>query len=630
MYNNRRGYNRSNYSRYNRQSSGYGGGYGRRRGLRVNPRFFVLIGVIAAAVVVLILFLNWDAIVPQQQPEAETVISNLQTPPPQETPQPTEQPSEQPAGLLPMAVDSTQPSAFGIEAQLNVDGQNVDSYTRSEPISFGDATAYTQAEGIVTFRGNNWRNTATYGNAIVSEKKLTKVWTKVTGNLPKDYGTGFWSGSGWTGQGMAVRWPAEMLAQMNLNDDKKNKENLVEIIYPTLDGEVYFLDLEDGKKTRDNISIGLPFKGAGALDPRGYPLLYLGAGDATPARDGKERKVQEFFIYDLFKNQQLYSLGKYPDAFAPRDWHAYDSSVLVDAATDTLIVPAENGILYTLKLNTQVDAATGSVTVNPTDVVKMRYTTQRSRNGMTSEVINDSGAKVQQLEDSYWLGMEASAVTWGQWLYISDNAGDMLCIDLNTMQIVWVQDILDDSNSTPILEVVDGHPYLYISTSLHWTADGEKKGIIPVWKLDAITGEVVWRKDFNCNTVDGLSGGVEGTGLLGTNDISDLVIYPIARTPDVENGLLVALNKQTGEVVWQYEMGTYAWSSPVAVYDSQSQTTYLIICDTKGNMFLLDGKTGEKLNELNIGSNVEASPFVYNDMIVVGTRDENIIGVKIS
>ena len=65
---------------------------------------------------------------------------------------------------------------------------------------------------------------------------------------------------------------------MNMYDWAKEDDELVEVIYATMDGNVYFLDLNTGKKTRDTLTLGYTFKGAGALDPRGYPLLYLGAG----------------------------------------------------------------------------------------------------------------------------------------------------------------------------------------------------------------------------------------------------------------------------------------------------------------------------------------------------------------
>ena len=43
---------------------------------------------------------------------------------------------------------------------------------------------------------------------------------------------------------------------------------------------------------------------------------------------------------------------------------------------------------------------------------------------------------------------------------MTDNGGNLMCLDLNTLQLVWVQDTLDDSNSTPVLEIEKGHLYL--------------------------------------------------------------------------------------------------------------------------------------------------------------------------
>lgn len=65
---------------------------------------------------------------------------------------------------------------------------------------------------------------------------------------------------------------------MNMYDWVKEEENLVEVIYACMDGNVYFLDLKTGKATRDVLQLGFTFKGAGALDPRWYPILYVGAG----------------------------------------------------------------------------------------------------------------------------------------------------------------------------------------------------------------------------------------------------------------------------------------------------------------------------------------------------------------
>ena len=67
--------------------------------------------------------------------------------------------------------------------------------------------------------------------------------------------------------------------------------------------------------------------------------------------------------------------------------------------------------------------------------------------------------------------MEDSAAIYKGYIFMTDNGGNLMCLDLNTLQLVWVQDTLDDSNSTPVLEIEKGHLYLYVSTSS--ALDGE-------------------------------------------------------------------------------------------------------------------------------------------------------------
>jgi outer membrane protein assembly factor BamB len=73
---------------------------------------------------------------------------------------------------------------------------------------------------------------------------------------------------------------------------------------------------------------------------------------------------------------------------------------------------------------------------------------------------------------------------------------------------------------------------------------------VPVWKIDAFTGGIVWRTDYDCQTVSGVSGGVQGTLAIGKNGLSDHIFVPMARTGNASAGKLVALNKKTGDVVW--------------------------------------------------------------------------------
>ena len=74
-------------------------------------------------------------------------------------------------------------------------------------------------------------------------------------------------------------------------------------------------------------------------------------------------------------------------------------------------------------------------------------------------------------------------------------------------------------------------------------------------------------------------------------------------------------------------MDNYAWSSPVAVYDKEG-TAYIIYGDSVGNMFMVDFE-GNNLSKVNLGSNIEASPAVYENTLVVGTRGGHVCGIKI-
>ena len=504
----------------------------------------------------------------------------------------------------PRAVKGTSPDDFGIRCGLEVNGKVTEGYQRKDPICFPEDKPYTKMEGIVTSRKDNHRSGAAYGTLAKAPSRLEEVWSVDTGKLEKGYGKGFWTGSGWTGQPLIVKWDADLRHMMNIYPHKKEKEGLTEAIYSTMDGNVYFIDIEDGQKTRDDLHVGLPFKGAGALDPRGIPMLYLGPGDSCgdePARA---------FIYSLIDCTKLYDFGG-RDPFALRKFHGYDSSVLVCEQADTLIAPGENGILYTIKLNTEFDKQTGTLRINPSETVKLRYQTARSS------------------EQSYWLGMEDSAVMWNQYLYIADNGGTLLCIDTDTMKVVWAQDVVDDTNGSPVFSMEDGVPYLYIATSLHWTASRRLKlGDVPVFKINALTGEYVWKHTYLCNTVAGVSGGVQATCVCGRGNIEDLVIFPIARTPQVRTGILAALDKKTGETVWEYNTGKYVWSSPVDLYDEQGNG-YVITCNSEGDAILLDARNGREISRINLGANIEASPAVFGNMLVVGTRGQKIFGIRI-
>lgn len=514
----------------------------------------------------------------------------------QPTPTPTPEPTPTPVGLpdfKPHSVDGTEPERLISSTAIMVDGEVVEEYESDYEINFDLPERYTELEGIVTFRGDNFRSGAAYGTASVSSKTLTKVWSKSTNGLSDTDGT-YWSGSGWTGQPLIVKWPEATRKNISaMYDWAREKEGLVEVIYATLDGHVYFYELTSGEYTRDPLNLGFNYKGAGALDPRGYPILYVGSG--VDSVNGRSRVK----VVNLIDNSVMFEFG-HNETFANRGWHMFDSSPLVSAETDQLIYPGENGILYIIHLNTKYNEQTGELSVDPDNIVKWKY------NGVRS------GSR-------YWLGVESSAAIINNYIFLADNGGNLMCLDLNTLKLVWVQDVLDDTNCSPVVDVEDGHPYIYISTSFHYGWRSYSTAEIPIFKIDAETGEIVWRTDYTCYTVQDLSGGVQGTIAVGKNKLSDMIFVPVARTPGASSGTLAALKKDTGEVVWEKETSMYSWSSPVDFYDADGNG-YLLYCNSGFNMFLIDGKTGEQLDYMNLGGNIEASPAMYGNYAVVGTR----------
>ncbi len=468
-------------------------------------------------------------------------------------------------------------------------------------ISFGPAQDYTDVEGITTFRGNHYRDTASFGSRSVTDRKLEIVWTKDTGSI--EYGNSYWPGVGWTGQPLIIHWDEDIRKLMNIDSSKKNTD-LVEVIYPTLDGNIYFLDLKDGKETREPIDIKFSTKGTGMIDPRGYPILYTGQG-LNQNEDSYAH--QEYRIFSLIDQREIFSItGTTPEAF--RIWGAFDPSALLDKNTDTLIMPGENGLLYRIKMNTRFNRATGDLSIDP-EVTKYRY-----------EAVFDPN-----------IGYENSPAFYKNYLYLADNGGLLQCIDINTLEPVWIANVEDDTDSTIVIEETSGGVFLYTGNEADIRCLNQPQPAYAdcqLRKFNALTGELIWERAYRCIYQYGVNGGLLSTPVLGKNDISDMVIFNICKTGDKQSGKMIALDKKTGEEIWVKDLSHYSWSSPVD-FLSDDGKTYMIFCDSKGDMHLMDPKNGNILDTISVGANVEGSPAIYDDMVVVGSYAKKIYGVKI-
>jgi hypothetical protein len=457
-------------------------------------------------------------------------------------------------------------------------------------ITYPFPETYSYIPGILTFRGNNLRNGASFGVSEIKRGRLRKIWTAET-----DTAIDVWGGSaGWTGQPVVIRWPMQVRNIMNIDDKFKTNNGFTEVILGSLDGRIYFFELESGKHSRPPIVSGNPIKGSVSVDPRGYPLLYVGEGLNFDGR-------QKFKIFSLIDGELLFETRSF-EPMAPRFWYGFDSSAIVNRNTDTLLVGGENGLFYAIRLNTLLDLSNGDISINP-DVYKYAYF---------------------HSADDYEYGIENSPAVYKNLMYFADNSGTLQCIDLNIWQPVWIKDVDDDTDATIVLEIQDGRPYLY--TACEVDKQGAE-GYSHIRKVDGLNGETVWKRSYRCVSTQYRSGGALATPALGKGNMESLVIFTLSFYERTGYGLMVAIDKSTGEEVWRRGM-PYSWSSPV-VFTDKNRKGYIIQADSAGNVALIDGISGKTLHKLNLKSNFQASPVFFEDYIIIAGRGRQIFALRV-
>ena len=501
------------------------------------------------------------------------------------------------------AFENMLPNGTNMKSWIFRNNTPLEEYTvkKKNMIDFGSSSEYSELEGVTAFRGNNYRDNASFGTRTVTQKKLEIEWEKDGLGTISAHGSK-WPGTGWTGQPLLVHWSEDVRKLMNINAEMKSKD-LVEVIYPALDGNIYFLDLETGKPTRNKIEIGYPIKGTAMVDPRGYPVLYTGMGINENSGKFAEYKYR---IINLLDQKEIYSLfGR--DEVAFRGWGANDSSALLDRKTDTLINCGENGLVYKVKLNTKFDKTAGTLTMAP-QITKYRYRSP----------YNDEQ------------GIENSPAIYKNYMYFNDNGGTMQCLDLNTMKPVWIYETGDDTDATTIIEETKEGAFLYTANQVDKRGNGGKNKYADcnIRKFNALTGELIWQKDYQCVYNYYINGGALGSPVLGKDDISNMVIFNVAFTGSNTDGTMVALDKATGAEIWKKKLAAYSWCSPVD-FKSSDGKTYMVYTDYAGFMHLVDPMTGKTLDSVSLGLNVESSPAIYNDTIVVGSYAKKIFGIKV-
>lgn len=425
---------------------------------------------------------------------------------------------------------------------------------------------------VLTFRGGQRRDVPKVGKLDSVPKLLQIEWKFKTheDNDVTDYGV-WGGGSGWTGQPLYVDW-----------GERKGYPSKQEILVGSLCGRVYRIDFQTGKPSREEIVIENVLKGTMSLDPDLNGLLYVGHG--VP-----KRQLFGASIIDLKTNKIIQEYGR--DSKAYRGWGACDGSPIV--AGGFLFRPAENGMIY------KYSRTPGGLFLHSS----ARYRDAQKRAP----------------------GIESSMAVFRNYGYVSDNNGNIICVNLDNLSPVWTYDNHDDSDATTVLEIVDGVPFLYSGTEVD--KQGES-GVSYLVKLNGLTGEKMWEHQHPCRQYEKKEGGMYTTPLLGHGDCEGLIFTNFETHSPALAGDFVALDRKTGDVVYTLPFTRYVWSSPLPFYDKEGHL-YIVQPDCKGTMFLIEGKTGRILHSLQVGLNFESSAAVVGDCLVVGSRGCHIYKVKV-
>lgn len=476
--------------------------------------------------------------------------------------------------------DTAYPSVELITATTRV----IDTVTNPRLESREDL--YLDAPGVFAFRGNTRRDADMGGKVSGTPGEIVVDWEFETAYDGRTTGSsqGWGGGSGWTGQPVYVEWPDSLVKKWQAKGYLAKDFSGKEIIVGSLSSNLYFIDYATGKPSREHIYVKNPVKGSVMLDPTLNGNIYIGQGIPN------ERPFGAIVV-----NLDSHSItDTHPeDPKAPRHWGAYDSSAI--RMGQFLFRPGENGTLYKFLIEPGKQKLHSA----------MSYT-----------------AKGRPL------GMEASMSVYGNYGYTADNSGILVCTNLNTMKPVWVYDLGDDTDSTPVVTVEDGKPYIYTGCEIDKTSRGYSRYV----KLNALDGSLVWEKKVPGKRFDTgkkhFDGGFYASSLPGKGNSKDLIFVNVVENLQGQNGKFIAMDRKTGDTVYEVPLKRYAWSSPVGFLNEKDEM-FVLTGDCAGNMYLINGADGKLIHTLKVGANFESSPAVAGNTAVVGSRGQKIYKVSL-
>jgi outer membrane protein assembly factor BamB len=442
----------------------------------------------------------------------------------------------------------------------------------------GQGPINTTFPGVTTFKGNASRTYPGQG-PVPAAPRIS--WTAPQAPACRLSAEGLdgsdvkeWCGTGWTGQPNVVPWGAGMQVRIGM-----------------FDGAYHFIDAGDGTAQLPPLQTDDLAKGSATTDPDGYPLYYAGSRDGRFRIIATDREAPEVLW-------TLDSRTSVPEWKWNDDWDA--AALVIDGV---LIEAGENGWIYLIRLNRGRDER-GLVTVDPERVATIK--------GWDDELLAAIGDDDVSFESSVAFrdGVVYAVNSGGlvQGWDISDvlAGGD----DVRQVFRFWTG---DDTDATI---VIDELGYLYVATEYQrFNRTGQHQG--QLMKLDPLTAAdpLVWRIAAPEIAFQGAGGSWSTPALYG-----NYVFFTTA------SGRVLSVDRVTGRIAWEVQIGSPAIGSPVVVDGT------LIQGDCSGHLYawdVTDPTTPPPLRwTADLGDCIESTPAVWDGWIYVGTREGWFYGLS--
>lgn len=482
---------------------------------------------------------------------------------------------------MPMNV-RRQPTVEDLEYEVIL----VDSTVSGKLTSYHDQ--YADVQGSLTFRGGLRRDARYNGKITGTPSRVVVDWTFDTDTDNRSCSVGsFGGGTGWTGQPVLVNWPDSIARRFRKSKTARTTADFHgrEIIFGSLCSQVYFLDYETGKPSRESLFVENPIKGSVMLDPSLNGSLYVGQGVPYAPPIGR-------LCVDLWNHSISYASGKTGESKgAYRSWFGNDSSPLAHGGF--VFWPAEDGSIYKYRI-----AGEGRMTLHSI----LRY----------------------KVRGGHGAGVENSMAIYRNLGFFGDNQGDVLCINLDTLEPLWHFDNRDDIDASIVCEEEEGVPYLYCGCEVDVQGN---EGTAWLVKLNGMDGSAVWQDSIPCKKLNiggkHFDGGFYSTPLLGNGNCANLMFANICQRNGSDKAELVAIDRKTGKFVYTRQLDFFSWTSPVG-FENEKGEMFIFTGDSHGDAYIFNGRTGDMLFHSNLAANFESSPVVSGNEMVVGSRGTKI------